>query len=212
MKETMIDLKLIDTKPKKGDEALTYNGVTTQYALIDFWRWNSSNILSNATRGRLAEFIVSTSIEISPERVREEWDAFDLVSREGIKIEVKSAAYIQSWQQKTLSVISFRIKPARYWDKETNTFQGEPERHADVYVFCHLKHKDKNTIDPLKMEQWNFYIVPTYRLNERSQNSINLNSLKQLTDPVMYGDLKDEITKAYKEHQNYMHKPTSSSF
>lgn len=206
-----MDLKPIDSKPKKGDEAFTCNGVTTNRSLLDFWRWSSSNILSNATRGRLAEFIVSTAIEISPDKIREEWDAYDLVSGEGIKIEVKSAAYIQSWHQKSLSAISFKIKPARYWDKETNTFHGEPERHADVYVFCHLKHKDKNTIDPLKLEQWDFYVVPTYRLNERNQSSIHLNSVRQLTDPRGYGELKDAIIKAYTVQQNSLHKSASST-
>jgi hypothetical protein len=203
----MDELKLIKTKPKKGDEALSCNGANTPHTLLDFWRWSTSNILSNATRGRFAEFIVSTAMEINPENIREEWDAYDIISEDGVKIEVKSAAYIQSWQQKSFSVISFSIKPARHWDKETNILHGEPKRHADVYVFCHLKHKDKNTIDPLKLEQWDFYVLPTYRIDiyERSQSSITLNSLKKLTNPIMYSELKDEIRKEYNEHKDNTH-------
>ncbi len=83
--------------------------------------------------------------------------------------------------------------------------RGEPKRHADLYAFCLLKHKDKNTIDPLKMEQWEFYVLPTYRIDnyERSQSSITINSLKKLTKPKKYSELKDEITKAYIEQKNY---------
>ncbi|MEX2603639.1 MAG: hypothetical protein WD361_05530 [Gracilimonas sp.] len=201
----MFELKKIKASPKTGNEYLTENGVNTKYNLLDFWRWSVSDILSNATRGRFAEFIVGTAVGLNPENLRDEWDAYDLTTENGIKIEVKSAAYIQSWNQKSFSNISFSIKPARYWDAETNMHNNEPKRHADIYVFCHLKHKDQNTIDPLKMEQWNFYVLPTYRLDnyERSQSSITINSLKKLTKPIKYRDLKNGINKAYKEQINF---------
>ena len=199
----MSDLKEIKAIPKTGAEKITYNGTITEYSLLDFWRWSVSNILSNATRGRFAEFVVGTAVGLNPENLRDEWDAYDLTTEDGIKIEVKSAAYIQSWNQKSFSTISFSIKPARFWDAETNMQRGEPKRHADIYVFCHLKHKDQKTIDPLKMEQWDFYVLPTYRLDnyERSQSSITINSLRKLTEPMKYSELKDEIEKAYKEQK-----------
>ena len=201
----MTGLKQIKAIPKTGREILTNYGFNTQYSLLDFWRWSVSDILSNATRGRFAEFIVGTTVGLDPENLRDEWDAYDLKTADGIKIEVKSAAYIQSWHQNNFSSISFSIKPARYWDSETNMQRGEAKRQADIYVFCHLKHKDQNTIDPLKMEQWDFYILPTYQLDsyERSQSSITLNSLQKLTDPRKYTELKFEIIKAYEDQKNY---------
>lgn len=201
----MNELKEIKAIPKIGNEVLTDNGQNTDYNLLDFWRWSVSDILSNATHGRFAEFIVGTAFGLNPENLRDEWDAYDLTTEEGIKIEVKSAAYIQSWNQKNFSTISFSVKPARCWDAETNMQGGEPKRHADLYVFCHLKHKDQNTIDPLKMEQWDFYVLPTCRLDnyKRSQSSITINSLKKLTEPQKYSDLKKEITKSYGEQKNY---------
>ena len=200
----MNELKEIKASPKTGEENLTDNGQNTNYNLLDFWRWSVSDILSNATRGRFAEFVVGTAVGLNPKNLRDEWDSYDLTTDNGIKIEIKSSAYIQSWNQKRFSAISFSIKPARYWDAETN-ITSEPTRHADLYVFCHLKHKDQNTIEPLKMEQWDFYILPTCRLDnyERSQSSITINSLKKMTDPKKYRELKNEITKAYKEQKNY---------
>jgi len=199
----MNELKEIKASPKSGKESLTDNGQNTNYNLLDFWRWSVSDILSNATRGRFAEFVVGTAVGLNPENLRDEWDAYDLTTEDGIKIEVKSAAYIQCWNQKSFSTISFSIKPARYWDAETNMPRGEPKRHADLYVFCHLKHKDQETIDPLKMEQWDFYVLPTYRLDnyERSQSSITINSLKKLTEPKSYSELQSEIKKVYKEQK-----------
>jgi hypothetical protein len=197
----MDEFKQIKATSKTGQETVSDNGVDTKYTLLDFWSWSVSDILSNATRGRFAEFIVGTTIGLDPKNLRDEWGAYDLKTEEGIKIEVKSAANVQSWNQKKLSTITFSIKSARYWDAETNIQHGEPKRHADLYVFCLLKHQDKGTIDPLKMEQWDFYVLPTYRLDnyKRSQSSITINSLVKLTLPKKYSELRDEILKAYKE-------------
>jgi len=198
------DLREIKANPKTGAEKITDNGNETEYNLLDFWRWSVSDILSNATRGRFAEFIVGTAIGINPLNLRDEWDAFDLTTDDGIKIEVKSASYIQSWNQKQLSRISFSIKKARYWDAVNNMQHDEPKRHADLYVLCHLKHINQTTIDPLKMEQWDFYVLPTFRLDnyERSQSSITINSLRKLTQPKKYSELKTEIEKAFNEQKN----------
>jgi hypothetical protein len=158
------DLKQILVASKTGNEVLTDNEWTTKYCLFDFWRWSLSDILSNATRGRFAEFIVGTAIDLNIDKPREEWEPFDLVLDDKIKIEVKSAAYIQSWTQLKLSPIRFSIKPSRFIDVETRMV-SEYKRHADVYVFCHLKHIDKTSINPLKMEQWDFYVLPTSQLD-----------------------------------------------
>ena len=201
----MKDLKAIKAIPKTGKDRLTFQGRKLEYNLLDFWRWSVSDILSNATRGRFAEFIVGTSIGLNPENIRDEWGAYDLTSEDGIKIEIKSAAYIQSWNQKKYSLVSFSIRPSKYWDAETNIQQGYPKRHADIYVFCLLKHKDKSTVDPLKMEQWEFYVLPTFTLDnyERSQSSITLTSLRKLTEPKEYIDLNREIGIAFKKQKNY---------
>lgn len=84
------------TKPKTGSEVFHASRQALGFALHDFWRWSVSDLVSNATRGRLAEFIVASALGISSD-VRDEWSPYDLLSPEGLKIEVKSAAYIQSW-------------------------------------------------------------------------------------------------------------------
>lgn len=84
--------KLSGTEKIGGFENLTVN---------DFWSWAYSDILSNRNRSILAEFVVATALgEFNNPRV--EWDAVDLRYRDK-KIEVKSAAYIQSWHQTKLS-------------------------------------------------------------------------------------------------------------
>jgi hypothetical protein len=180
---------------KTGEESLVHNGQKLDYNLLDFWRWNSSDLLSNATRGRLAEFIVASATNVDLNQVRDEWGAYDLITPEGIKIEVKSSAYVQSWVQKSLSKISFGIKAAFSLDAETNKYSTTASRSADVYVFCLLHHDNKQTCDPLNLNHWEFYVLATEELNryERSQHSIKINSLRKLTEPVDYSLLNKEI-------------------
>jgi len=188
--------KIFPTK-KTGQEKLIIKSNPTGYSLLDFWTWSVSDLVSNATRGRLAEFIIATSTGVDLTSVRGEWDAYDLITPKGIKIEVKSAAYLQSWYQKNYSTISFSIKEARHWDSETNQVTHKSARSADVYVFCLLKHMDKITLDPLNLDQWEFFVVPVKTINNytRSKTSITLKSLGKLASPVKY----DEVKKAVQE-------------
>ncbi|WP_298651945.1 hypothetical protein [uncultured Proteiniphilum sp.] len=203
-----LNLTAIKATPKIGNEHLTFNEKSVGYSLLEFWQWSVSDILSNATRGRFAEFIVGTAVEMNPKRLRDEWDAFDIKTDNGIKIEIKSASYIQSWNQKNFSAISFSIRKVRYWDPNAGMSGDEAKRHADLYVFCLLKIRDQKMIDPLKLEQWEFYVLPTYKLDNytRSQTSITLNSLQKLTESVNYDELKSIIEKCYAEECEYQKK------
>ena len=54
--------------------------------------------MDNTARGTLAEFLVAAALGLL-DTPRLEWDSYDLKTRTGVTIEVKSAAYIQSWKQ-----------------------------------------------------------------------------------------------------------------
>jgi hypothetical protein len=191
----MHPLEQIKAELKSGNEPLTFNNEKLNYSLLDFWRWSVSDILSNATRGRLAEFLIATAANIDITVVRDEWSAYDLVTPEGIKLEIKSAAYLQSWSQKLFSKISFSTKLARSWDVEADKRATVARRHADVYVFCLLKHEEKATVDPLNLNHWEFYVMATSELDNYtgSQHSITLKSLRALTSVIGYNGVSDEI-------------------
>lgn len=59
---------------------------------------------------------------------------------------------------------------------------SNPRRPADVYVIAVHAHQDKATLDPLDVDQWDFYVLPTSVLNEKvpTQKSIALSSLLKL--------------------------------
>ena len=170
----------LQVAPLAGDETLHQNGESLDATALDFWRWSSSDLANNALRGVLAEWIVARALGVAT-GVRTEWDAYDLVSPAGITVEVKSAAYLQSWGQNALSSIGFNIRPTRGFQQNTNIY-GASQRQAQVYVFCLLHHQDKSTLDPLDLGQWTFYLLGARVLNEKlkEQKSVALSSLLQL--------------------------------
>lgn len=192
---SMEELSAIKTIRKTGNEQLLLDNKNTGITLIDFWKWSVSDLISNATRGRFAEYLVGLALGIVQNNVRNEWDAYDFETEEGIKIEVKSAAYIQTWGQKKLSNIAFSIKHTRGWDANTGVYYTESKRQADVHVFCLLHHNNQTTINPLNLNQWEFYVCPTHILNEKypSAKSISLNHLKKLVTPIHFDKLKETI-------------------
>jgi hypothetical protein len=178
-------LTAISFARKTGTERLHTGGAITKISVMDFWQWSASDLLSNAMRGRFAEFIVACALELEG-GVRTEWDAFDLRTAEGTRIEVKSASYIQSWHQTKHSSINFGIRTTLGWDAATNSSATTKSRQAQVYVFCLLHHQDKATVDPLDLAQWKFYVLPTRVLDEclPAQKSISLTSLLRLNPEV----------------------------
>ncbi|MEH6989358.1 hypothetical protein [Cytobacillus firmus] len=165
----------------------------TDKTLIDFWNWGFSDLLSNSLRGIFAEFLVGSALDcLNQSRI--EWDAYDLIYR-AKKIEVKSAAYVQSWHTDTFSKIGFSIGAKREYSYTTRKYSTEIRRHADIYIFCLLKEKDIDTLDPLNVSHWEFYIVLTKILDERfpTQKTISLSSLSKIAKPVRYGEIKPKI-------------------
>ena len=199
----MKNLGKLRVEEKTGDEYFISNGNNIEKKLLDYWKWSVSDLISNTTRGTFAEFIVAMAMESDLSGVREEWDAYDIETKDGIKIEVKTSAYLQTWIQKDYSKINFSIKPAYYWNAETNETSKEKSRPSDIYVFCVLKHKDKNTVNPLILEQWDFYVISTDKINKifGNQGTLQLNSIEKITKCVNYNELKDKIKKEYLENK-----------
>lgn len=161
----------------------------------EFWQWAHSDFLSNAQRGILAEYIVGKALNCLSEK-RIEWDAHDLVTYEGIRVEVKSAAYIQSWNQKKLSNIRFDIGRKQSWFAKTNTFNDKRERTANVYVFCLLAEKDRQQVDPLNLTQWIFLVATSQTIDNKlsNQKSVGLSTLEKIgARHVGFEELAQEI-------------------
>jgi hypothetical protein len=168
---------------KTGAESFTLGPSKLPFNLLDFWQWSVSDLISNLTRARLAEYIVAKACDIPTSGIRDEWQAFDLITADGIKIEVKAGGYIQSWTQKKPSVLRFDCRETLAWSAELGTFDATAKRQADIYVFAIHKHLAPATINPLNLDQWEFYIVHTEELNRllNKSRSISLRAIKSLS-------------------------------
>ena len=180
---------------KTGQEKFSFNKKELEINLTEFWKWSGSDLISNSYRGILAEYLVALDLGVTNE-IRMEWAPFDLHFN-GLAIEIKSSAYIQSWSQKQFSKIIFNIPPTYPWDYKTNSYSNYKTRPSHFYVFCLLNNKNPKTINPMKLDQWDFYIISTYQLTKLvgNQRTITLNSLKKLDIiHTKFGGIKSVIT------------------
>ncbi|MDT3700847.1 MAG: hypothetical protein RO469_15670 [Thermincola sp.] len=178
-----------------GNEQFMNDDISIGFLLSDFWSWNSSDLLNNTLRGALAEFIVTIALDVDTNAtIREDWSAYDLLYNE-CKIEIKSSAYLQSWNDNMISKINFSIRPTRAWSP-TEGYEDEVKRQSDIYIFCLFACTDREKANPLLLNQWEFYALRTKVFDEKcpNQKSISLQSLLFL-EPVKsnFGSLKESV-------------------
>lgn len=185
----------IEPKRLSGTEPILSEKGQVVSDLNGFWSWAYSNVIDNAERGALAEYLVACALGVN-ENVRVNWDKYDLLSSEGIAVEVKSSGYLQSWDQEKLSSLGFGIQPTYGWDSSSNTYSDELARQSDIYVFCAHKHTEQNTVNPLDISQWDFYLLPIETLNEKAgaQKKAQLSSLLKMgAEKCEYSKLHQRI-------------------
>ncbi len=173
------------------DPNQTINGLGNA-TILDFWRWAYSDILNNRNRSIFAEFIVGNALDIL-HHPREEWAPYDF-EYNGLKIEVKSAAFVQSWEQENPSKISFDVSKKQEID-EDGYYTGVTIRPADLYIFSLFSETNMESANVLDINAWQFYIVPTHFIDEKfgDQKTVTLNRLKAIRTPVNYGDIKNVV-------------------
>lgn len=124
------------------------------------------------------------------------WD----IDYKGKRVEVKETGYYYSWQKdgKISEQRSFGITKAYSKYKDTSSAF---ERQNDVYVFCLNTGRTKEESNPLEMDHWRFWVVPTSVINREcgDNKTLGLNRLRRIVgndDGLRYEELKDAIDKA----------------
>lgn len=160
------ELGFVEARRLSGLEPIRRADGVAAATVLDFWQWSSSDLVDNVQRGVYAEFLVGLALAQTG-GVRSSWDAFDIKTAEGVTVEVKSCAYLQAWPQRQLTSIRFGIGRRLRWEAETDSLMGPKKRQASVYVFCLLAHKDQQTLDPLDLRQWEFFVLATKVLDKK---------------------------------------------
>lgn len=179
---------------QKEKQLFYFNDKQLNFGLLDFWKWAYSDFTNNISRSVLAEFIVASALNIS-DRARVMWSPCDLIYQ-NLRIEVKSAAYIQSWEAKHPDRISFRIAPSRLPDETGDYKDNAPlQRNSDIYVFCIYTAMSPDE-SPFNLDLWDFFILKTCILDrdKPNQKTITLPSLIRLSPTKCnYSELKNKI-------------------
>ena len=174
------------------------NVVTIQ----DFWMWAYSNLTDNTQRGAYAEYLVSVALGAKA-TTRKDWGPYDVLTPNGIRVEVKASAYIQAWKQSKLSKIIFGIPQTHKYDFDADAFNYDAEiiRQSDVYVFCVEKCKNTDELNERDLSQWDFYVISTAQINKTlgKQKTVSLSTLLKIgARKVSFCDLNAAVLEAYR--------------
>ena len=170
-----------------GDEP-----ILPEITVRHFWAWALGDLRLNANRGMLAQFLVANAV--GDARLRDDgWGNFDVLTPDGVKVEVKSSGYLQSWRQTRLSKIVFSGLIGRPWSDETG-MGTTPEVRADVFVFAVHSCQDPNSYDPLDLDSWEFYVLPAATIRQFGQRLLGLPRVQKLAgSPITWAELRGAV-------------------
>lgn len=181
-------------------------------SLLDFWTWAFGDLCDDDLKGIFAEWLVMRLLEI-PNVRRVSWANSDIITPEGVRIEVKASSYWQSW--KLLDEFgAARVTPLYpISDKTRITFSGLKARDAitvpdsskpkllksHIYVFAFQNEKDIERWNAMDLSQWEFYALPMKRLQQLGWNSISLTLLRSEQSPLSASAFVDAAKTAIRE-------------
>jgi len=162
------------------------------FTIGEFWSWAFSDLQDNTLRGEFAEFIVARALGINL-HIRQAWTNYDLETDDGLRIEVKASAYLQSWDQKKLSRLEFAGLKARAWNP-IDGYEKEKTYRADVYVFCVQTAKTHQEYDQFDLSQWEFRVVSRKELERLGVESLSYGTLCRIcSEKVLFEELREAI-------------------
>ena len=191
------------------DEIFTHKGEAL-FSVLDFWQYAYSQLEGLADT--LAEFFVAKALGIEKAENVNYWTAYDMAYRNK-RIEVKATRYVHPWNTHISKVRTFSIEPTNsdYWgSSEIGINNGRKlSRQSEVYVFCLNNNMDIENSNPLKVDDWVFFVVPTFVINNYCQDNpgqkkISLNVVKRLSNGgVAFDALKSTVDAAIDKSDEY---------
>lgn len=133
-------------------DIFTLNGRPVGLSVVDFWQFEFSNLVD--LLGYVAEFLVAKALGKELPDNCNGWTHYDIEYR-GKHIEVKASSYYQPWKE-GIEICENRVYSIRPSQRESN----------DIYVFCLLNGRNYAEANPMLLENWEFYVVPTSVLDD----------------------------------------------
>lgn len=162
-----------------GTEFLfTSDGPLGRATSLDFWQWAFSDLKQNDIRGVFAEWIVASLLNIK-HGTRRSWDAWDLQTDDGLKIEVKCAARLQAWHNEDSSPSRIVFSGLRSRLPQGGKYAEDATFNADIYIFSVQTETDPVRWNAFDLDQWVFYVVSSRELKNINQSSISIKTLQE---------------------------------
>ena len=175
------------------DEKFSFNNSELDFGILDFWESKYFNIYN--MQEVIAEFLIEKALRIEKAQNTDYWTLYDILYRE-CRIEIKQTSYYHPWNENgnISNIRRFNITKANS-KYEYKDLENKFERQNDIYVFCLNTGNTKETSNPMNLNNWEFYIVPTKVINEECRNNktISLNKVRKLCDKVEYNKIKETI-------------------
>lgn len=183
-----------------GDEKFYFNGSDMGLTVKDYWQFQFSNLIDNL--GYVAEFLVAKALAKDEPENCNGWTLFDTMYR-GKRIEVKSTSYWQSWK-KSHAISEQRVFSIRKTHVEYQNPKADLARQNDIYIFCIDVGRTQESANPLYLENWQFYVIPTKVIDEKcgDQKTISLNRVRELygnKQGLSYDQLKGAVDKTIED-------------
>ena len=169
-------------------------------------RFYGRRLINNVYRGDYVEEMILSALG-------EQWKPFggwggwDLERDDGIRLEVKQSAALQSWHAAASagkpSRSSFDIAPrGGYYTDSTDAGRWKkvdiPVRSADIYIFAWHPENARDIADHCRAEQWEFYVVRESKLPPKPQKTKtqkrSISTVKKLAAAVTYDELAAKVT------------------
>ena len=185
-------------EPYTPDEMFRFKGENI-FSVEDFWQYAYSQLDGMAET--IAEFLVAKALGIKKAENVNYWTAYDMAYRNK-RIEVKATSYVHPWNKEISKIRTFSIAPTNnsYW--ENQDAEQKLSRQSEVYVFCLNKNQDIGKRNALAVDDWVFYVVPTFVVDgyckeTPAQKKISLNVVKRLAkEEVSYDRLRKAVDEA----------------
>ena len=181
---------------RPSDKLIATSAGLENSTLQDFWKWAYSDVCDDDIKGVFAEWLVGKLLGIESAR-RVSWANSDLITPDGIRIEVKSTSYWQSWKyvdefgnlredpicplqiDSRIGFAGLRASDATI----AHTASSAQALKSHLYVFAFQNQKDFARWNALDLSQWEFYTLPVEIVEALGSRSISLRKLRSLHEP-----------------------------
>ena len=194
--------------PNPNDKLLTSERLPNT-AVVDFWQWAYGDLMEDTVKGVFAEWIVHKLLGVhSPRRVS--WANSDVITPTGVRFEIKSTAFWQSWKLRNeRGNIEVKPKHSTPLDDRKIRFQGLKARDSTspafsdprtfkshFYIFAFQNERNPSNWNALDLAQWEFYLVNVTELERLGWASISLATLRSKFQCLSAPELSEAGRKA----------------